>query len=164
MSANTDDVLITTKGQVSTGRNDRLGSDDLNNYSNVNSRNYEFCQLLATAKGGRDQPPTNPGVFPLGTYTIVSAYSGKCVDIDAASFADGANIQRHGHAAFRDPAVDPSDPISYKLVNQTSGKCVDVQDWSLDDRGNIQQWACGGNINQSFRFYVPGSSTPTVRR
>jgi len=61
------------------------------------------------------------------------------LDVDAESFADGANIQQctgNGTAAQRvaiEPA-DPSDPIVYKLVNQTIGKCADIQDWSLPHR------------------------------
>jgi chitinase len=189
---------------------DQTGTNDLNRFSGVNTSDYQFYNIMAAAKTVTQ--PVN-GVFPAGTYTIVSAYDGKCVDVNAASTAsgaqvqqyacngtgaqsfavsdqgagwykilntnsgkaiditaastaDGANVQQYtdnGTGAQRFTITpDLTDPTAFTIVNETSGKCLDIKDWSTDDRGPLQQWSCSGGSNQSFRFYLPGASNPTV--
>ncbi len=58
--------------------------------------------------------------------------------------------------------TDSDDPTAFSIMNQTSGKCLDIKDWSTADRGTLQQWDCTGGMNQSWRFYAPGSTTPAV--
>jgi chitinase len=190
---------------------DQTGTaNDLDRFSRVNTSDYQFFKIMAAAQTATQ--PVN-GVFPAGTYTIVSAYDGKCVDVNAASTAsgaqvqqydcngtgaqsfavsnqgsgwykilntnsgkaiditaastaDGANVQQYadnGTGAQRFTITpDLDDPTAFSIVNETSGKCLDIRNWSTADKGPLQQWTCTGGSNQSFRFYVPGSSTPTV--
>jgi hypothetical protein len=93
--------------------------------------------------------------------------SGKAIDITAASTANGANVQQYtdngtGAQRFSIVPTDSDDPTAFSIMNQTSGKCLDIKDWSTADRGTLQQWDCTGGMNQSWRFYAPGSTTPAV--
>lgn len=84
----------------------------------------------------------------------------KCLDVAAASTADGALTQSYacnGTAAqaFR---VEGAGGTSYRLVNSNSGKCVDVKDHGTADGTLLQQWSCvDGNDAQAFRFEDAGS-------
>jgi TusA-related sulfurtransferase len=191
---------------------DQTGTaNDLDRFSRVNTSDYQFYKTMAAAKTSTQ--PVN-GAFPAGTYTIKSAYDGKCVDINAASTAnsaqvqqftcngtgaqsfavsdqgsgwykilnansgkavdiasastaDGANVQQYtdngtGAQRFSIVPTDSADPTAFSIMNQTSGKCLDIKDWSTADRGTLQQWTCSGGLNQGFRFYAPGSTTPAV--
>ena len=191
---------------------DQTGTaNDLDRYSRVNTSDYQFYKIMAAAKTSTQ--PVN-GSFPAGTYTIKSAYDSKCVDINAASTAnsaqvqqftcngtaaqsfivsdqgsgwykilngnsgkaidiasasttDGANVQQYtdngtGAQRFSIVPTDSDDPTAFSIMNETSGKCLDIKDWSTADRGPLQQWTCSGGMNQSFRFYAPGSTTATV--
>jgi chitinase len=190
---------------------DQKGTGDYNNFSKVDTSDYQFYKTFLAAKTSTQ--PVN-GVFPAGTYTIKSAYDSKCVDINAASTANsaqvqqytcngtgaqsfavidegsgwykilntnsgkaiditaastanGANVQQYtdngtGAQRFSIVPTDSDDPTAFSIMNQTSGKCLDIKDWSTADRGTLQQWDCTGGMNQSWRFYAPGSTTPAV--
>jgi chitinase len=102
-----------------------------------------------------------------GWYKILNSNSGKAIDITSASTADGANVQQYtdngtGAQRFSIVPTDSDDPTAFSIMNETSGKCLDIKDWSTADRGSLQQWTCSGGLNQSFRFYAPGSTTATV--
>jgi hypothetical protein len=134
---------------------DRTGGNDYNNYSLVNTKPYEFYQIMAAAK------VTKPGPIADGTYTIVSAFSGKCVDVDAASKADGANVQQYqcngtGAQSF---AVKNMGGGWYRFLNTNSGKAIDVASASTADGANVQQWTDNGTNAQ--RFSVAAGSDPT---
>ena len=94
------------------------------------------------------------------------------LDVDAAAFADGANIQQctgngTGGQRFAIEAADPSNPTVYKLVNQTSGKCADIQDWSLAhkcmQRGG-RPWAVTSLRLPSQRIRVPEFDVSSTRQ
>jgi chitinase len=193
---------------------DQTGTaNDLDRFSRVNTSDYQFYKIMAAAKTSTQ--PVN-GAFPAGTYTIQSAYDSKCVDINAASTADGAQVQQYacngtgaqsfvvsdqgsgwykilnsnsgkvidiaaastadgakvqqytdngtGAQRFSIVPTDSDDPTAFSIMNETSGKCLDIKDWSTADRGALQQWTCSGGLNQSFRFFAPGSTTPAVSR
>jgi hypothetical protein len=84
----------------------------------------------------------------------------KCLDVSAASTADGAVVQSYacnGTAAqsFR---VDSLGGVNYRIVNINSNKCLDVKDHGTADGTAIQQWSCvTGNDAQSFRIEDVGS-------
>ena len=88
-----------------------------------------------------------------GTYTLVRAGSGKCLDVYAAGSADGTNIQQYscngtGAQSFR---VE-SFAGAYRVVNVPTGKCVDVNAAGSADGTNIQLWTCNGTGAQTFRI------------
>jgi Ricin-type beta-trefoil lectin domain-like len=60
--------------------------------------------------------------------------------------------------------TDSDDPTAFSIMNQTSGKWLDIKSWSTAGRGTLQQWTCTVGLNQSFRPYAPGSTTPAVSR
>src|ERR1700744_2510615 len=68
---------------------DMTGGRNDNDFTLVNTKAYEFCQIMAAAKA------TQRGALADGTYTITSAFSGKCVDIAAASTANEAQVQQY---------------------------------------------------------------------
>jgi chitinase len=89
-----------------------------------------------------------------GTYTLVRAGSGKCLDVYAAGSADGTNIQQYscngtGAQSFR---VEDQGGGTYRVVNVPTGKCVDVNARGTADGTNIQLWSCNGTVAQSFRI------------
>ena len=66
--------------------------------------------------------------LPVGRYVIVNSLSGKCVDVAAASTADGATIQQATCNSNMAQAFDVSQPSAgvFKLVNVGSGKAIDI--------------------------------------
>ena len=139
---------------------DRPGSGSLDDFSLVNTRPYEFYQIMKVAKDSL--PPA--GALANGRYTIVSAHSGKCVDVAAASTADGANIQQYQCNGTGAQAFDVSNMGNdvYRILNANSGMAVDVASASLNDGANIQQWS--SNNTGAQRFTIKASGTGFVVR
>ncbi|HEY0065587.1 MAG TPA: RICIN domain-containing protein [Telluria sp.] len=138
---------------------DRPGSGSLNDFSLVNTRPYEFYQIMKAAKG------SNPSDrLASGRYTIVSVHSGKCVDVAAASTADGANIQQYQCNGTGAQAFDVTDMGNdvYRILNANSGKAVDVASSGLNDGANIQQWTSNNTGAQRFAIKASGAGF-TVR-
>lgn len=94
-----------------------------------------------------------------GTYALQAVHSGKCVDVAAASTADGANIQQwscNGKSNQKWTLKDLGSGL-YEVKAVHSGKCADVAGWSTVNGGNIQQWTCRGKSNQKWRITDLGS-------
>src|SRR5258705_6258233 len=100
-------------------------------------------------------PTTNVGlaVSP-GTYTLVRAGSGKCLDVYAAGSADGTNIQQYScnGTGAQSSGVEDQGGGAYRVVSVPTGKCVDVNARGTADGTNIQLWSCNGSVAQSFRI------------
>ncbi len=135
---------------------DMPGGSDYNDFSLVNNKAYEFYKLLAAAKA------TQPGALADGTYTIASAFSGKCVDIAAASTANSAQVQQYqcngtGAQKF---AVTNLGQGWYRLVNVNSRKAIDIASASTADGAKVQQYT--DNASTAQRFSVkPGADATT---
>jgi len=132
------------------------GGSDYNDFSLVNTKAYEFYQIMAAAKA------TQPGALADGTYTITSAFSGKCVDIAAASTADSAQVQQYqcngtGAQKF---ALTNMGQGWYRLINTNSGKAIDIAAASTADGAKVQQYADNGTSAQRFSI-KPGSDATT---
>ena len=135
---------------------DMPGGNDYNDFSLVNTRPYEFYSIMAAAKA------TAPDALPDGTYTIASAFSGKCVDIAAASTANGAQVQQYrcngtGAQAF---ALKNMGQGWYRLLNTHSGKAIDIASASTSDGAKVQQYTDNGTSAQRFTI-KPGSDATT---
>jgi hypothetical protein len=91
----------------------------------VNTSDYQFYKTMAAAKVSTT--PVN-GAFPAGTYTIQSAYDSKCVDINAASTANSAQVQQFTCNGTGAQSFVVSDQGSgwYKILNSNSGKAIDI--------------------------------------
>ncbi len=95
---------------------------------------------------------------PMGRYTVVSLNSGKCLDVAAASTADGANVQQYSCNGTGAQAFDLSvEGKYYHLVNANSGKSVDVLGSGTADGTNVDQWTTYPADNQRFTFTSLGS-------
>jgi peptidoglycan/xylan/chitin deacetylase (PgdA/CDA1 family) len=97
---------------------------------------------------------TNPPVVTGDTYSVVSRFSNKCLDITEPAGVDGAKLQQwecHGgqNQKFR---LQPVSGGIYNLVSLASGKCLDVEGPSVANGAKLQQWACSGGTNQQVRL------------
>ncbi|MFD6278729.1 pectinesterase family protein [Streptomyces sp. NPDC060209] len=98
-----------------------------------------------------------------GVYQLAVTKSGKCVDVPAASTANGALLQQWGcteGADWQQFTLTADGADRYRLVNKHSGKCVDVPDGSKVSGVQLQQWGCaGGQTNQQWTLAPSGSGT-----
>ncbi|MFE2496324.1 RICIN domain-containing protein [Streptomyces scopuliridis] len=102
----------------------------------------------AGASGERAATPT--------AYTLVNRSSGKCLEVEGGSRADGANVLQwacHGGARQRWRVEDLGDDTS-RLVNAASGKVLDTAACSVADGADLRQWSWLGTICQAFRLVV----------
>jgi hypothetical protein len=100
-----------------------------------------------------------------GTYTFGTAvHSGSCMDIAAASTADGAQVQEYacnGSAAQSFQAV-ALDSTYFKIVNAASGKCIDIAANGTANGTKVDQYACNGTSAQAFKFVASGTGYTIV--
>jgi hypothetical protein len=102
------------------------------------------------------------------TYELVSRPSGKCLEVSAASTADGAKIQQWDcqstlHQRWRLDRVPGTDRFGLKPAH--SVKCAGVAGRSVNDGTAVIQWSCVGSADQQISLeYVEGSSYDTVVR
>lgn len=104
-------------------------------------------------------PPANSGIVSGKVYTLTAAHSGKNLDVDSGSAADGANVQQmsdNGKAQQRWKVVDVGGGY-YKLLVQSSGKALEVAGGATNDGANVQQWTDNGQTNQQWQIISVGS-------
>ena len=96
------------------------------------------------------------------TTEVSGENSGKCVDVEGNSTADGANvIQWTCHSGANQQMnfrLVPPTTDTYTVVFQHSGKCLDVAGASLVAGANVQQWTCNNTSAQRFRVEQRGSN------
>ncbi|BBC36975.1 Hydrolase [Streptomyces graminofaciens] len=110
--------------------------------------------LGTTLAGPSGETATTPTA-----YTIVNRNSGKCLDVNNSSTADGANIQQWsctGGANQKWRIEDRADDTS-RLVNVATGKVADIADCNSADGTDIRQWSWLNNNCQKFRLIYTGS-------
>ncbi|GHH04078.1 RICIN domain-containing protein [Comamonas sp. JC664] len=92
-------------------------------------------------------------------YRLVNKLTGKCVDIDGPSTADGANIHQWAchTGASQLWTMEPTDNGYVRFVSRHSGKALDVRDVSTADGARLQQWGYSGGGNQQFRAVSLGN-------
>jgi beta-glucanase (GH16 family) len=95
----------------------------------------------------------------VGTYTLVRAGSGKCLDVQGGGNADLTNIQQwscngSGAQLFRFEDIGGGN---VRLVNPQSGKCVDINAAGTADGTNVQLYTCNGTAAQSFALQDQGN-------
>jgi chitinase len=137
---------------------DRPGSGSLNEFSLVNTRPYEFYQILKQAKLNDGGTVPSDGVAN-GRYSLQASSSGKCVDVTAAGLDDGVNIQQYSCNGSNAQKFDVlyMGGGYYRLLNVNSGKAIDVASSALNDGANIQQWTSNGTGAQRFAIKSEGS-------
>lgn len=87
------------------------------------------------------------------TYTLKGVHSGRCLDVQNGSTADGANVQLwdcNGATAQQFKFEAKSDGY-FQVRNIASNKCLDVWGRSTADAAEISQYTCSGGDNQLFK-------------
>ncbi|RAS67198.1 ricin-type beta-trefoil lectin protein [Lentzea atacamensis] len=87
-------------------------------------------------------------------YVLVNRSSGKALDVNGASTADGANLIQWSRTNANNQQFQFVDSGSgyYRLRARHSGKVADVFNWSSADGAAVVQWADGNSANQQFRL------------
>ena len=138
--------------------------NDLDLYDNTGTTKLEFYNIMKAAQtDGGGTPPVN-GSFPAGTYTIVNVFSGKCVDVAAASTSAGAVVQQYacnGTGAQSFQVIDEGSGW-FKILNTNSQLAVDVIGASTANGTHIQQYTDNGTGAQRFSISVADSSDTTA--
>ncbi len=120
---------------------------------------------------GMGTPPT-PNIYLAGSgsgggggawdsnayYELVNRKSGKVMDVDGSSTADGANILQwtNNHTANQQWRIIDVGGGYYKLINRNSGKAADVLNWSTANGADVIQWPDTGGANQQWQIADAG--------
>ena len=142
-------------------------------YTSVSGSTWEIKDQFLNLTGGCDGGGTLPSS---GTLTSIRTKCGgryQCVDISAASYADGANAQIwdcvNGNAQmYAFVFVGFEDGLPYWVIrNNATGKVLDAAIGTGIDGGNnganIQQWAYHGGDNQKWTFQMAGDGYFYIR-
>ncbi|MFD4496320.1 RICIN domain-containing protein [Streptomyces sp. NPDC058486] len=131
--------------------------------------------VTGTAPGGGDTTAAATGetyplrgatgpVLPGGTYQLLSAASGKAVDVPASSTTPGTQLAvwtPHTGGNQRFTVIAETDG-TYTLRNVTSGLCVDLYGGGTAAGTKIIQWTCTGGDNQRWLIDTAPSGGYTV--
>ncbi len=100
--------------------------------------------------GGNPGGPSGNGLQVGASYSLVSRYSGKCLDVTDVSYDSGAWMQQWDCAGSANQGFRLLDAGNgtYFLQALHSGKCVDVESSNNFDGAKIQQWDCNGTNAQ----------------
>lgn len=88
------------------------------------------------------------------SYTLVNRNSGKCLDLENGSTADGANVRQwacNGNDAQKWRIEDQADDTS-RLVNVAGGKVLDVADCSTAEGADLRQRSWLDNTCQQWQI------------
>jgi len=139
--------------QTSSSTSSSTEMDDLGSISVSGGASAAFTIAPTTVQILTSAPASFSGI-PLGWYKLTAEFSGKCLDVNGASTATGANVQQwtdNGTSAQRWEIIDVGGGY-YKLVAQCSGKCLDVNQAADTDGANVQQWDDNGTDAQKWKF------------
>lgn len=91
-------------------------------------------------------------VDPTAWYQLVNRQSGKALDVDARSTADGAQVLQWTRGAGWNQHFQfvPTGDGAYRLKARHSGKVLDVWEWNAADGAQIRQWTDLDAQNQQF--------------
>jgi hypothetical protein len=114
------------------------------------SSGYRIYITPGTGGGG--------GIVSGGTYKIINRNSGKLLDVDNGSTADGANVLQwsdNGGSNQRWVITNTSNGYTIKCVK--SGKLLDVDNGSTANGANVLQWFDNGGSNQRWNIVDLGN-------
>ncbi|MFI2364906.1 ricin-type beta-trefoil lectin domain protein [Promicromonospora sp. NPDC019610] len=83
----------------------------------------------------------------------ITGYGGKCVDVAAASSANGTQIQLYGCNGTNAQSWDVRTDGTVRAL----GKCLDVADASTANGTRIQLWDCNGSAAQTWTAGADGT-------
>jgi len=89
-----------------------------------------------------------------GYYNVINRNSGKCLDVNGVSTADGANVQQWtcGSGTNQRWSLTSLSGGYYRLTAQHSGKVLDVVGNGTADGVNIDQWTSNNGNNQQWQI------------
>ena len=98
-------------------------------------------------------------------YQIVSKNSQKCLDVEAGSKENGANIQQWSCFGGNNQKWElrKIEGDYYQIISKESDKCLDVENRSMENGANVHQWRCVGeeenwnSDNQKWKLRKVGS-------
>ncbi len=99
------------------------------------------------------------GIDPNTYYKIVNRNSGKVLDVDSSSTANGAQIIQWTYSGGWNQQwkfVDAGGGY-YKIQNRNSGKLMDIEAHSTADGAHNIQWSDNGGTNQQWKLINAGS-------
>lgn len=110
-------------------------------------------------------PPANQPLISAGTYKITAVHSGKVLDVNGVSQADGAIVQQWQYVGGLNQQwqVEPLADGTYHLTAKHSGKRLDAKNAGTADGTPIQQWSANDTCAQKWRIERAGTNTYTVR-
>lgn len=104
--------------------------------------------------------PSAPTAFS-GTFEIVASNSGKCLDVDGQSTANGARVQQWDcwGGANQTWKLTPQSDGTYQILSVNSEKALDVTGGTsaVNDGDSLEQWDWWDGANQKFRIVPSGS-------
>ncbi len=85
---------------------------------------------------------------------LVARHSGKCLDVNGSSTADGAIVQQWtcGSGNNQQWQLQYASGGYYRLVARHSGKCLDVISSSTADGAAVKQYTCNSGNNQQWQL------------
>jgi mannan endo-1,4-beta-mannosidase len=101
---------------------------------------------------------TTPGPIANGTYRITARNSGRSLNVQGSSTADGGNVIQGAYAGSNNQKwfVQDLGSGAYSIRNVNSTKALDVAGAALTDGADINQWTYSGNNNQRWRIESVG--------
>ena len=167
--SNGDNEIAYIQGSTNVFRNDKIGSvywpglRDGDSYS-ITTRGGSGTNitLSVTNASGKDRirygwgegSAFNPNVY----YRIVNKNSGKALDVNGQSTADGASIVQWSYWGGNNQQWQVIDNGTgyFQIVNRNSGKALDVNGSSTADGATIVQWGYWGGNNQQWQIIDNG--------
>ncbi|TYP77487.1 cellulase family glycosylhydrolase [Paenibacillus methanolicus] len=153
-SSNNTYRAIWTKAVVSTAKKYSLVPvwwDNGSNFSLINRHN-----LTITQQGIIDAIMSGIGNY----YRIVNRHSGKALDVNGYSTADGAAVNQYAYTGGYNQQWELLHVglNNYQLINRNSGKVLEIGGWSSSDGAAAQQWAHSGlgGYNQQWQMIDVG--------
>ena len=100
-----------------------------------------------------------PSTSFAGTYVLTNRSSGKVVDVDGASLANGANVLQNAASGNESQKwmIKSLDNGYYIIINANSGKAMDVEAVSTASGANILQWDSTASNNQQWSIIDHGT-------
>ncbi|XXY51646.1 RICIN domain-containing protein [Sorangium sp. So ce269] len=88
-------------------------------------------------------------------YTLGARHSGKCLDVNGASSADGAAVQQWScnGGSNQQWQLQSAGSGYYRVVARHSGKCLGVVSSSTADGAVVKQYACSSGSNQQWETW-----------
>jgi len=89
-----------------------------------------------------------------GTYRVYASHSGKALDVEGASAADGAKLIQwtYNGGPNQHWRIEPVGGGFFRIIASHSGKALDVEGGSIADGARLIQWTYHGGGNQHWRI------------